>query len=200
LNHAATSRRLAWRLCHEFLGEGAADDAAIDALAAGLRGRDLDIAWGVATVLRSQLFFDSTNLGNRVTSPIEYAIEAVRALEILDPPPSTPVLADWCARLGQDLFYPPNVAGWPGDRAWITTRSAIGRANFATALVQGNEVGLSAPLDLLALAARHGQDRNPQFFSRLLLGTEGPALPTDDATQVRKDVAQLLASPISQRT
>ena len=31
LNHPATSHRLAWRLCHEFFGEGTTHDAAIDA-------------------------------------------------------------------------------------------------------------------------------------------------------------------------
>ena len=125
-------------------------------LAAGLRAHDLDIVWGLATLLRSRLFFDTANLGNRVSSPIEFAIGSARALEVLDPPPSTPVLADWCARLGQDMFYPPNVAGWPGGRDWISTRSAIGRANFAGALVQGEDVGLPGPADLRALAARHG--------------------------------------------
>ena len=101
------------------------------------------------------------NLGNRVSSPIEFAVGAVRALEMFDPSPSTPVLADWCGRLGQDLFYPPNVGGWPGGRAWITTRSAIGRANLAAALVGGESVGLSTPFDPIALAARHGQGRRP---------------------------------------
>ena len=118
-----------------FSARGPSTTAAIDALAEGLRAHDLDIGWGVATVLRSRLFFDAANLGRRVASPIEFAVGAVRALEMFDPSPSTPVLADWCGRLGQDLFYPPNVGGWPGGRAWITTRSAIGRANLAAALV-----------------------------------------------------------------
>ena len=199
LDQPATSRRLAWRLCHEFLGEEVANAAAIDSLAVSLREHDLDIGWGVATVLRSRLFFDSTNLGNRVSSPIEYAIGAARALEVLDPPPSTPVVADWCARLGQDLFYPPNVAGWPGGRDWITTRSAIGRANFATALVRGQDVGLSAPLDLHALATRHGQERNSSFFSRLLLGTDNPAVAMGKEFDLHRDVSRLLASPMGQR-
>ena len=137
--------------CHEFFGEGAVDKAALNALAEGLRAHDLDIGWGVATVLRSRLFFDDANLGRRIASPIDYALGAVRALEMLDPSPSTPVLADWCGRLGQDLFYPPNVGGWPGGRAWITTRSAIGRANFAAALVGGESVGLGTPFDPIAL-------------------------------------------------
>jgi uncharacterized protein (DUF1800 family) len=199
LDHPATSRRLAWRLCHEFLGEGTANAAAIDSLAAGLRGHDLDIGWGVATVLSSRLFFDSTNLGNRISSPIEYAIGAARALEVLDPPPSTPVVADWCARLGQDLFYPPNVAGWPGGRDWITTRSAIGRANFATALVEGTEVGLSGPLDLRALVTRHGQERNPSFFARSFFGTDEPAVAMGHEAELGREVARLLASPAGQR-
>jgi len=200
VEHPATARRLAWRLCHEFLGEGTADQAAIDALAERLQAHDLDIGWGVATMLRSRLFFDRGNLGTRVLSPIEFVIGSVRALEVLDPPPSTPVLADWCARLGQDLFDPPNVNGWPGGRAWITTRSAIGRANFAAALVEGESVGLSRPLDLHALPARHGQERNPSFFAQLLLGAQAPAIPNGDGGTVRRAVTRLLASPPGQRT
>ncbi len=199
LEHPATSRRLAWRLCHEFLGEGAYSASAIDALAEGLRAHDLDIGSGVATVLRSRAFFGAENLGRRVSSPVEFVVGAVRALEVLDPPPSTPVLADWCARLGQDLFSPPNVGGWPGGRSWITTRSAIGRANFAAALVEGESVGLSAPLDLLALAAKHGQSRDPSFFARLLLGADGPRIPHEGGIEVRRAVARLLASPAGQR-
>jgi uncharacterized protein (DUF1800 family) len=200
LEHPATARRLAWRLCHEFIGEGAVDDRALDALAEGLQAHDLDIGWGVATVLRSRWFFDPTNLGNRVSSPVEYAVGAVRALEIFDPAPSTPVLADWCGRLGQDLFDPPNVGGWPGGRAWITTRSAIGRANFAAGLVAGTPVGLPGPLDVIALANRHDQGRNPSFFAQLLFGTDTPRLPIDDAETARRNLSRLLASPEAQRT
>ena len=69
LDHPATSRRLAWRLCHEFFGEGAVDDRAIEALAEGLRAHDLDIGWGIATMLRSRLFFDVANLGRRIAEP-----------------------------------------------------------------------------------------------------------------------------------
>jgi uncharacterized protein (DUF1800 family) len=199
LDHPATSRRLAWRLGHEFLGEGAIDDRALAALAEGLRAHDLDIGWGVATVLRSRRFFDAADLGRRIASPIDYIVGAVRALEMLDPAPSIPVLADWCGRLGQDLFYPPNVGGWPGGRSWITTRSALGRANFAAALVGVDSVGLGSSFDPTALAARHGQRRNPSFFARLLLGADGPEVPLDALGPARQALVRLLASPEAQR-
>jgi hypothetical protein len=175
LDDPSTAERLATRLCELFLGEGVIDAAGVRALATGLREHDLDIGRAVETVLRSEIFFADRNLGNRVLGPAEFLAGTVRALELFDPPPSTLLLAEWSTRLGQDLFYPPNVFGWPGGRAWITTRSAIARANFATALVRGMLTGSSAGWDAVALARRHGRggdfDSAITFYAELLLGT-----------------------------
>ena len=32
--------------------------------------------------------------------------------------------------MGQTLFYPPNVAGWPGGANWLTSGTMIARQNF----------------------------------------------------------------------
>ena len=42
--------------------------------------------------------------------------------------------------LGQELFQPPNVKGWPGGITWITTNSLFDRYNFAAELVEGKSV------------------------------------------------------------
>jgi hypothetical protein len=171
--HPATARRLAWRLCDQLMGEGTVSPAMLDELAEGLRRHHLEIGWAVATVLRSRAFFAESNLGRRVLGPVEYLIGAARALELFEPPPSTLLLAEWAARLGQDLFYPPNVGGWPGGRAWLSSRALIGRVKYAAALVAGVPVGRSISLDALALARRHDQAQDTiGFFTRLLLGLE----------------------------
>jgi uncharacterized protein (DUF1800 family) len=157
LDQPATAERLAFRLCEQFMGEGAVDAAGIKTLAAGLREHGLDVGWGVATVLRSRAFFAEANLGRRVASPVEYTVGAARALEMFAPPPSTLVLADWSARLGQDLFQPPNVGGWSGGRSWVSAQAMIGRANFAAALVGGTLTRDRQPFDALGLARRHGR-------------------------------------------
>jgi uncharacterized protein (DUF1800 family) len=172
LEHPATARRLAGRLCELFLGEKARQSADVSALAEGLRRHNLDVGWAVETVLRSRAFFAADNLGNRVLGPVEYVIGAARALELFDPPSSTLVLAEWAGRLGQDLFYPPNVGGWPGGRAWLTTRAVVGRANYAAALIEGTLVGRPGPMDALGLAKKHGEPDVIAFYTRLLLGTE----------------------------
>jgi uncharacterized protein (DUF1800 family) len=174
LEHPATSGRLAWRLCEWLMGEKVVDAVALDALAAGLRAHGLDIGWAVEAVLRSRAFFAEGNLGSRVLGPVEFLVGTARALECFDPPPSSLLLGEWSARLGQDLFYPPNVGGWKGGRAWLTTQGIIGRANYAAALVEGRLWAHHAPLDGLALAKRHGRGRDLDdllsFAAELLTG------------------------------
>ena len=180
LDHPATALRIAARLCGLFFGENGVPAAAVAALAQGLREHDLDIGWGVATILNSSAFFAETNIGTRVLGPPEFLVGSVIALGRSDPPPSTLVLADWMARLGQDLFYPPNVGGWPGGRSWLSSRFLIGRANFAATLVEGPAIGVAAPLDVAALASRQGKrcdlDGVTSATANLLLGTEPPAI------------------------
>ncbi|HUG90609.1 MAG TPA: DUF1800 domain-containing protein [Planctomycetaceae bacterium] len=209
LEHPATARRLAVRLCGEFLGEGVVGDAHIEALAAGLREHDLDIGWAVETILRSELFFSEANLRSRVISPAEFVVGAVRALELFAPPPSTLVLAEWTARLGQDLFYPPNVGGWNGGRQWLTAAGIIGRANFAAALVEGRLTAPPQPPDVAALAGRHGRGGAAEdvvaFLAGLLSGGEprdgwieeivGDANNGGSPESLRRAEALVLASP-----
>jgi uncharacterized protein (DUF1800 family) len=206
LDQAATADRLAWRICDQFMGEGVTKPA-IKALADGLRSRHLDINWAVATVLRSRAFFARTNLDTLVQSPIDYIVGAVRAIEMLGPPPSTLVLADWAARLGHDLFNPPNVGGWPGGRTWLSARALIGRANFATALVDGRGIGREPALDPIALAQRHGRGGNRvdtmTFCAELLMGLTPDARAIGSKTawnaeSARSAVARLLAAPEAQ--
>jgi uncharacterized protein (DUF1800 family) len=157
LEHPATSRRLVWRVCDWLMGEKTVTAAALDALAAGLHKHDLEVGWAVETVLRSRAFFAEANLGARVQGPVEFVVGGARALELFDPPPSSLVLGEWTARFGQDLFYPPNVFGWAGGRAWLTTQAIVSRANYAASLVEGALAARTVPLDAIALAEKHGR-------------------------------------------
>ena len=162
LQHPATAKRIAWRLCDHFMGEKSYDDGAIDELAKGLVKNDFDINSAVATILRSNLFFAAKNLRTRITGPSEHVVAILRALELTDPSPSTMLLADWVSRMGQDLFYPPNVGGWTGGRGWMNSRSIIARANFGAQLASG-KLWRSRDTDqmestLAALLKRHEVD------------------------------------------
>jgi uncharacterized protein (DUF1800 family) len=193
LEQPAIAQRLAWRLCQTFMGENVVSPAALDELAAGLRAHNLDVGWGVATVLRSQAFFEQKNLGTRVAAPAEFVAGIVRTLELREPPPSTLVLAEWTRRMGQELFAPPNVAGWTGGRAWLTSRSVIARVNFASALVDGDLSASKMPFDAMQLPRRYKVSDASAFYGQLLGLSAGDVPPS--RTQERINLTELLASP-----
>jgi uncharacterized protein (DUF1800 family) len=213
LAQSTVADRLAWRLCNTFLGEGVASPAALAGLAEQMRGDGLHVGRAVETILRSRLFFDPKNLRSKVADPVSYVVGTLRAVEGFSPrPPSTLLLAEWTTRVGQDLFFPPNVGGWPGGRGWLGGRFVVARANYAAALTAGSlHLERSAP-DLAALAEQRLNVREPHevlsFYSELLNGRviERPAADGlwqaasetgSDQTRLNRAVALLMARPDS---
>jgi uncharacterized protein (DUF1800 family) len=161
----------------------------------------------VETVLRSRAFFAPANIGSTVIGPAEFVIGAVHALVPPDATPSTLILAEWIGRIGQELFEPPNVGGWPGGRAWLSPRSVVARTKFAAALIGGRKVGLAGPLDAGSIAAEQGLDRSATSLrkaaSALLLGASladgGDHSANDDTPDAaRRALIAVLASPEAQ--
>lgn len=204
LKQPCVADRLAMKLVRLFFGDSGVSPAAAKQLADGLRERNLDLGWAVGTVLRSRLFFADANVRSRVLMPVEYVTGAARALALFDPAPSTLAMADWSARMGQDVFDPPNVGGWPVGKKWVHSRSLIARANYVTALVTGPNSGRSIAYEPAAQAKAHGFASTPAdvltFHHRLLFGTD----PTADARKrleslpAAKMVIALLSSPEAQ--
>jgi uncharacterized protein (DUF1800 family) len=175
LAQPAAADRLAWRLCNTFLGENVADAPAQAALADQLRRDDLHVGRAVETILRSRLFFSPRNLHAKVCDPVGFVVGSIRAQECFAPrPPSTLLMAEWTDRLGEPLFFPPNVGGWPGGRSWLTGRGVVARSNFAAALAEGRLHSDGKAPDLAALAERCAKSREPvaslRFFAELLGG------------------------------
>jgi len=213
LGHPAVAGRLAWRLCSTFLGEGVADAGAIAVLADALRADGLHVGRGVEIILRSSLFFSDRNLHAKVSDPIGFVVGSARALERFTPPPSTLLLAEWTGRLGQELFFPPNVGGWPGGRGWLTGRGVVARANYAASLARGRLHSDAIPPDFVALAAERARADGPagaiRFFGEVLTGRiPSPALAGSlwqsasntgpDPERLNRAVALLLARPEAQ--
>jgi uncharacterized protein (DUF1800 family) len=195
LEQPACATFLAAKLASHFVdGTREWGDEDVAPLAARLRETAYDVSDAVGMILRSRLFFDTGTRRKRIKEPVELAVGAIRALEVVRPTVSTRALAEACERMGQSLFQPPNVAGWPGGEAWLTTTALVARANFAAALVAG-EGDLGRGVDVEALASRHGAEtaeRRRRFLAELLLGEEtSPATPGD----AKAEAVALLASP-----
>jgi uncharacterized protein (DUF1800 family) len=109
----------------------------------------------VSTMLRSRHFFGHAAYRARVKGPIEYSVGLVRCLELPAEDVRLLAVAAACDRQGQELFYPPNVKGWDGGRAWLNTSATLERTNWVADVIWGNpEIGWK-PFDPLRWAERN---------------------------------------------
>lgn len=90
---------------------------------------DYDISSLLAHIFTSDWFYEEENTGNKIASPVELLVRYRRlfSLELTND-------ELWLKSqkiLGQVLFNPPNVAGWPGGQNWIDSSSLMFRLNLA---------------------------------------------------------------------
>ena len=70
-----------------------------------------------------------------VKSPVCLAIGALKAMRA--PLPPDELILGSLRVMGQDLFFPPDVNGWPGGADWINSNTLLVRYNFANFLMHG---------------------------------------------------------------
>src|SRR5262249_37583525 len=100
-------------------------DSLLEPLAQQFRKSDYDIATLVGTMLRSRHFFSEHAYHQRLKSPVEYAVGTL--LAVVSPETLTKgqvsqePLITRLESMGQPLFAPPNVKGWPGGKNVLNT-------------------------------------------------------------------------------
>ncbi|MAE59980.1 MAG: hypothetical protein CMJ49_01335 [Planctomycetaceae bacterium] len=107
----------------------------MQALANDLRRNKYALKPLLKKLFLSEHFYDAENVGSQVRSPVHLLAGTARALET--PMRDFQTLGAVLRLMGQELFNPPNVAGWPGGRTWINTSTLFTRQNVATYLITG---------------------------------------------------------------
>jgi uncharacterized protein (DUF1800 family) len=79
----------------------------------------------------------ATSAGTLVSTPVEWAMGAIRSLSVpLDDPQTLAELDAVLAAMGQRPFYPPDVNGWPRGTAWLSTTNTAARVWAANRFVE----------------------------------------------------------------
>lgn len=91
-------------------------------------------------IFTSDWFYAPENVGNRIKSPVDLMAGIMRALALKFENDLAPAFVQ--RSLGQLLFHPPNVAGWPGGKAWIDNATLMTRLNLGAYVLGSREVNL----------------------------------------------------------
>ena len=138
LEQPAAARFLVRKLYHFLVSEKTVPpDYLLEPLCDSFRRSDYDIAGLVRTILVSRHFYSAHAFRQRIKGPVEYVLGGVQAVyrrysEDNEDYRSLPqrALVPWLSSMGQRLFEPPNVKGWPGGQSWLNTSTVLARDNL----------------------------------------------------------------------
>jgi uncharacterized protein (DUF1800 family) len=139
--HPATADRLARKLYAFFVDEvHVPDEGTISAAAGAYLNGGLSIRAMLQRLLQSPQFLSAGARHTRYTWPAEFVARAIQetgwagfsANATLTP----------MANMGQTLFEPRNVSGWPTGPAWFSTATTLARMNFASTLLASQRTAM----------------------------------------------------------
>jgi len=93
----------------------------------------------------SDWFYNAENVGTKIKSPVEFLVGLSREFYVTYNKPQ--ILIQLQSSLGQYLFNPPNVAGWPGGQNWIDSSSLMLRMRIPSLVLNDGEIDFSGKAD-----------------------------------------------------
>lgn len=159
LAHPRTAEHIVGKLWREFVSP-TPDPVEVKRIAARFRDSGYEIQVALGALLTSNAFYAPANRATLVKSPVELVVGTLRQFRF-----STGEMLPFAftvTQLGQNLFAPPNVKGWPGGEAWINSSTLLARKQFLERMFRDDEVVLTpaAPMNIKGIAAvENGRER-----------------------------------------
>lgn len=97
-----------------------------------------DIARLMQFIFMSSWFYDTENIGAKIKSPVDLLVGINKTVPLRFKNPQMIIRIQ--GMLGQRLLYPPNVAGWKGDKAWIDSNTILLRLRLPSILLSGASI------------------------------------------------------------
>ncbi len=121
------------------------DEKKAEWLASRFYENGYDIKKLMEDIFTSDWFYNEKNIGTRIKSPVEL-LAGIRRLLPMELENNAAQLLFQRA-LGQILFYPPNVAGWPGGRSWIDSSTLMLRLRIPQIITANEAINIRPKSD-----------------------------------------------------
>jgi uncharacterized protein (DUF1800 family) len=116
-----------------------------------------DISKLLEDIFNSDWFYDEKNIGAKIKSPVELLAGIQRMLPMKLENEEALMLLQRV--LGQILFYPPNVAGWPGGKTWIDSSTLMMRMRIPMLINDADEMNVKPKDDDDQMMGRGDNDK-----------------------------------------
>jgi uncharacterized protein (DUF1800 family) len=143
LAQPATATYIATKVARHFV-TSQPDAGYVKSLADTFRKSKYDVKTLMHAVFTSPQFNAAPTYRTLVKTPTEFMLHAAHALGA---PKLSKLVATAGTGMGQSLFDPPDVNGWPNNESWISSNTVVERVNFVTAALAQLKTSLPAALD-----------------------------------------------------
>jgi uncharacterized protein (DUF1800 family) len=144
LEQKQTAKFITTKIYRYFVNDVVDEDVCND-LAESFYQSNYDIKTLMKNIFTSDWFYDEKNIGCRIKSPVELLVGIRRILPMQLENESVQIMLQ--RALGQILFYPPNVAGWPGGKAWIDSSTLMLRLRMPQLIKDDDTVYITPKQD-----------------------------------------------------
>ena len=144
LDQKQTAKFISQKLYRFFVND-TIDPRKADWMADRFYKSDYDIGTLMEDIFTSDWFYDEKNIGCKIKSPVELLVGMQRMLPMKLENEEALLLLQ--RLLGQILFYPPNVAGWPGGKTWIDSSTLMMRMRIAELINDKDEFNIKPKSD-----------------------------------------------------
>jgi len=144
LEQKQTAKFISQKIYKFFVNENV-DQQKAEWLADRFYKSDYNISKLMEDIFTSDWFYDEKNIGSKIKSPIELLVGIQRMLPMKLENEEALLLLERV--LGQILFYPPNVAGWPGGKTWIDSSTLMMRMRIPQLINDEDEFNIKPKFD-----------------------------------------------------
>jgi uncharacterized protein (DUF1800 family) len=144
LEQKQTAKYITKKIYKYFVNEKV-DDAKLQWLSDRFYQNDYDIKKLMEDIFTADWFYEEKNIGTKIKSPVELVAGIRRLLPMEMENDQAQLLFQ--KTLGQVLFYPPNVAGWPGGKTWIDSSSLMLRLRIPQILTANDVMDIRPKVD-----------------------------------------------------
>ena len=163
LEQKATANYITRKIYRYFVNEDV-DQEKVNWLAGRFFQSNYDIQSLMQDIFTSEWFYHEKNIGAKIKSPVELIVGIRRMVPMQLQSEDVQLLVQ--RLLGQILFYPPNVAGWPGGKNWIDSSSLMFRLRLPQLIHDDEAINLSPKSDDDQQMGMKEESRNPGNSNR----------------------------------
>jgi uncharacterized protein (DUF1800 family) len=140
--HPETARRLARKLWSFFISDiHQPDESFVNVLSAVYLQGGFNMKAVVRSVLTSRQFSAPVYRYARYSWPVEFVVRALKEIGWAGFSVNSAITP--LANMGQQLFEPPDVAGWSIAQGWFSTAAMLARMNFAATLTSNQRFNIA---------------------------------------------------------